>query len=121
MAGIAQMFLGGGSPGVIQTIQGGTAGGGTCTFVLKNDGTYTMSGTAGGNWVSPAAAVVAAQWSVRVTNVSGTLNTGTVGSWLALSSNRTWTETGEDTTISVEFRDTSETIRSTQSVDMFTT
>ena len=43
-----------------------------------------------GNWITPTVFAGAA-YEVRATEVSGTVSTGTVGSWLALSSTRTWT------------------------------
>ena len=43
-----------------------------------------------GDWVSPKSAAPGT-YECRVTVTSGTLSTGTAGSWLALTSNREWT------------------------------
>lgn len=44
-----------------------------------------------GDWIVPKAAA-GASWECRATIISGTFDTGTAGTWLALSSNRTWTK-----------------------------
>lgn len=55
--------------------------------------TTTSSGTATlGNWVTPTSAA-GANYECQATITSGTLSSGTSGSWLVLSSTRTWTVT----------------------------
>lgn len=69
----------------------------TATYQLENDGGIGVSnanGTSiidGGNWVTPAGASVAALFECRATVISGSLTSGTTGSWLALDTTRTWT------------------------------
>jgi hypothetical protein len=67
----------------------------TVAYQLNSSGKeqYRL-GTSGGftdigNWVVPNGA--ASQYEVRATLTSGTFTSGTAGSWLALTSTRTWT------------------------------
>lgn len=57
-----------------------------------NGGAYEITSTYGtlaiGNWVTPLSS--AANYEAYATLVSGTLTSGTTGSWLALTSTRTW-------------------------------
>jgi hypothetical protein len=66
----------------------------TATYELTNAGVVnnTTSGgtTAVENWVTPTSAAGAA-YEVYVTNSGDPLSSGTTGSWLALSTSRTWT------------------------------
>lgn len=67
----------------------------TATYTLESDGDVIRATTPGGSvdagdWIAPKSAAPS-DYEVRATLVSGTLSTGTTGSWLALSSNRTWT------------------------------
>lgn len=69
------------------------------TYNLVNDGTATYSTLGGGSgsfpgeWVSPANSGNAALYEARATLTSGTFTSGTAGSWLALSSTRSWNVT----------------------------
>lgn len=74
----------------------------TVTFAVNRDGSMTVSGTGGNesgtepdpliDWYKPEGATVGDDYEVRITVNSGTgFDTGTVGSWLALTSDRTWT------------------------------
>ena len=63
----------------------------TASFSLQNDGDIVTSAGDEGDWVTPAVAGVAAAYECFATLDSGTLTSGTTGSWLALSSTRTWT------------------------------
>lgn len=97
---------------------------------LNTDGTIsttlTPSGTesVGTDWLSGGGTTEAANWSVKATATSGTVSTGTTGSWLALTSARAWTK--QQTTIgntqvvlSLEFsRDGGTTTSSTISVTL---
>jgi len=70
------------------------------TLTMATNGDLTISGDNGGaTGASPGAdewlvgnpdATEAANWSVRATLDSGTLDSGTTGSWLALTSARSW-------------------------------
>lgn len=71
----------------------------TAGYQLELDGDIAANGdgTGGsfvdvGDWISPKGAAGAA-YECRASIVSGTLSSGTTGSWLALSSTRTWTRT----------------------------
>ena len=77
----------------------------------------TGNGTSGAyadiaDWVIPTS--VAANYECRATVVSGSLSSGTTGSWLALTADRTWTVTASFATnvgvIDVEIRDASSTV-----------
>jgi hypothetical protein len=73
------------------------AGTQTATYTLESDGDVVTATTGGGSvdagdWIVPKASAPS-DYEVRATLVSGTLSTGTTGSWLALSSNRSWTLT----------------------------
>ena len=69
---------------------GSVAGSATATWQLNNDGSLTVSGSSG-NWVTPATAGVAALYQVKVDVTLGSFSTGTTGSYLDLSTTRTWT------------------------------
>lgn len=77
----------------VTTVQAGAAT--TANYQLESDGDIGRSnptGTAmndGGDWITPKAAAGAA-YECRATLISGTLTSGTTGSWLALSTTRTW-------------------------------
>jgi hypothetical protein len=58
----------------------------TASFTISSNGTYTS-----GTWNSSS--TVGSGYEVKATLTSGSLTTGTTGSWLSLSSNRTWTLT----------------------------
>lgn len=55
-------------------------------YIDENSVSHTI-----GNWVTPTSA--AAGYECRMTVTSGTFSVGTVGSWLALTSTRTWAKT----------------------------
>ena len=67
----------------------------TATYTLESDGDVMSATTDGGSvdegdWIDPKAAAPS-DYEVQATLVGGTLSTGTTGSWLALTSNRSWT------------------------------
>jgi hypothetical protein len=71
------------------------AGTQTATYTLESDGDVVTATTGGGSvdagdWIDPKANAPS-DYEVRATLNSGTLSTGTTGSWLALTSNRSWT------------------------------
>lgn len=80
-------------------------------YTLKSNGVaYKGEGpteTSLGNWVTPTGS--ASNYEVYATLSSGSLTTGTTGSWLALSSNRLWSveasgNNGQSAVIVVEIR-----------------
>lgn len=81
------------------------------TITVASDGTYTTSdGTPSGNWATPGSVGIGAAYDIRWTVVSGTLTTGTAGTWQSLSSSRTYgrnrTGVGTEQAIgTVEIRD----------------
>jgi hypothetical protein len=64
----------------------GIASSETATYSINSNGTYT-----GGSWNSSTTA--GSGYEVKATLTSGSLTTGTTDSWLALSSNRSWSVT----------------------------
>jgi len=67
----------------------------TATYTLEADGDIITATTAGGSvdagdWIIPKGAA-GGNFEVQATIVSGSVSSGTTGSWLALSSDRTWT------------------------------
>lgn len=104
VSGILAAVAGGGAPGVIQDIGDGLDAVGV-TLALNNDGTYTMTGDPGGNWVEPASAAIAAQWQVKVDVTSGAFTSGTTGTWLAMSSNRGWIEDSGQVIFDISWRE----------------
>lgn len=87
---------------------------GDATIELDNDGTYVISqGPQTGNWVEIPSTALAAFFEVKVTVTGGALTSGTVGSWLALTSNRSWAALSA--TVTIQFREAvSQVVRSTQ-------
>lgn len=63
---------------------------GVVSWTLSNDGTYTISTGQTGSWVTPATSAIAALYEAQVTVTSGSFSAGTTGSYLDLSTSRTW-------------------------------
>lgn len=61
----------------------------TATYSLTNAGSVTSTGEAGGFWLDPQVGME--DFECRATVTSGSLTSGTTGSWLALSTTRSWT------------------------------
>ena len=110
---LMMMAAGSGAPGVVaianETIVK-TAGNASITY--ENDGTLTSIGEIGvssPNWLTPQAATIAALYEIRASSASGDTGelTGTLDTWLALSSDRTWLLNAGDfsVTFTVEIRD----------------
>ena len=59
----------------------------TCRYTLESDGDSNEGGLAG-KWLIGSTS--GSLYEAKVTVTSGSLSAGTTGSWLALSSNRTW-------------------------------
>lgn len=98
MTGAMQVLAAAGARGTLTGSAGGVVntsvatGIRTGTFALVNDGTFTGTGSGGGNWFTPTVAGIGSSWSARwVTNTSTTTTvTGTVGSFVSLSSGTSW-------------------------------
>jgi len=91
----------------------------TASFQLNNNGTTTPSAT--GQWMLTGSA---SDYQCQATLASGTLSSGTVGSWLGLGTTRTWTRQSsgslQTATITLDIRDaiTSEVLVSGVSVGL---
>jgi hypothetical protein len=59
------------------------------SITLNSSGAYSTTGSGGGSgtWMNGG---TGADYEARATLVSGTLTSGTTGTWLALSTSRTW-------------------------------
>lgn len=57
------------------------------TLTLSNAGTWTCTGGGSGTWQSGGAA---SDYEAMMTTISGTLSSGTAGSWLNLGTSRSW-------------------------------
>ena len=73
------------------------AGSQTATYTLESDGDVMSDSSIfgpvdEGDWITPKANAPS-DYEVQATLNSGTLTSGTTGSWLALTSNRSWTLT----------------------------
>ena len=89
------------------------------TLTANTDGTLTVVGNGNTNdgditpnpgWYTPTTTSVGSTYEIRVTATTGTFSTGTTGSWLALSSARSWTvntNTSKSVTFTIEIRVTS--------------
>jgi hypothetical protein len=89
------------TPGVAASLQFSVRGDG----VINDFGTYVtrsvVNGTMPQSWYQPNTASIGSSYWVRLTIVSGsTPGSGTVGSWLALSSTQTWIWTSATTGVS---------------------
>lgn len=103
--------------GVIQSISSGSQAA-SCTLQLNTDGTAS-NGSSSFNWVAPQIAGIGAQWQVKVDITAGAVfdSGDSTGSWLDLSSARSWTNSSpvSTTTVTIAFRDkATATTRSTQ-------
>lgn len=113
MGGVGQLLMAlmsAGSPGVINQTPGwpsGTDPGGV-TLSVANNGGYSVSGgsPASGTWVTPAVAEVIAYYQIKVDATSGSFSSGTTGTWLDLTSTRTWTrDAGADVEFTLSIRE----------------
>ncbi len=66
-------------------------GGAEAFYELQSDGDMLSTDGLGADWL--VGSVTGSNYECRATIVSGTLSSGTAGSWLALSSDRRWTVT----------------------------
>lgn len=62
----------------------------SASFQLQSDGDIISGVSDAGDWLVPKSAAPS-DYEAKITMTSGTLSSGTTGSWVALSSTRTWT------------------------------
>jgi len=96
-----------------------TGGSSDVTLTANTNGTLTVTGngnifigtiTPNPGYYSPTTTLIGNNYQIRVTPTSGAFSTGTVNSWLALSSARTWTVSTSSTksvTFTIEIRNLS--------------
>jgi hypothetical protein len=131
IVGTAGSAGGGGSPTITLTnttcsdaVTGGTA---TATYQVDSNGKIYKNSVFFENWISDAA--LAGDYQVRATLSSGDTPSGTLGSWLALTSDRYWdliNAAQDDSTLScaliVEIRDAAtSTVRATATITISAT
>lgn len=97
----------------------GTGGSSTVTITANTNGTMTVVGngsiidgdiTPDPGWYSPTTASIGSSYQIRITPTAGSFTTGTVNTWLTISSARIWTvsTTGvQGVDFTIEIRDTS--------------
>lgn len=79
--------------GTVSNFQVGASS--TASITFNSNGTVSSVGNAGTyttDWIDPTSAAPD-DYEIRATISSGTMTSGTFGSWLALTSNRTWSKT----------------------------
>ena len=97
----------------------GTGGSSTVTITANTNGTLTVVGngsiidgsvTPNPGWYSPTTAAIGSSYQIRITPTAGSFTSGTVNTWLTMSSARVWTvsTTGaQGVDFTIEIRDTS--------------
>lgn len=132
MSGVLAGFFGGGQVVTIslsnQNIGDYNYGAAGAFYTLDNDGfVYAEISTSGGRyvvgqWCDPVTA--SGNYEARATLVSGSITSGTFGTWLALSSDRTWVVGGNapfygSCTFDISIRDTAtQTVRATARITL---
>ena len=96
----------------------GTGGSSTVTLTANTNGTMTVVGngsiidgdiTPDPGWYSPTTTSIGSNYQIRITPTAGAFTSGTVNTWLTISSARIWTVStiGAQTVVfTVEIRDT---------------
>ncbi len=109
MPGVLAVFMGtAGAPGIINPSAGwpSAASAGGASLNVNNDGTFSGSGSLGGNWVVPTTAAIAALYQIRVDATSGSFSSGTTGTWLDLGTTRSWSRnSGSSVTFTLSIRE----------------
>lgn len=124
MSGALAAMIGlSGAPGVINgALPDSTSSVGGAGFELQNDGDCVASNGAGTgtvDWVTPSDTTTAAYYEAKVDATAGSFSSGTTGTWLALSSSRSWTINTGSVTFNVSIREAvTGLVRTTQSVTM---
>jgi hypothetical protein len=118
MPGALAFRIGASAGGALVSLSGvsvSSTGGGsqTATYTLESDGDVMSNSTAfgpvdEGDWVTPKTSAPGT-YEARATLDSGDTPTGTLGTWLALTSNRAWTLTqiatgSKEASLTVEIR-----------------
>lgn len=97
----------------------GTGGSSTVTVTANTNGTLTVVGngsiidgdiTPDPGWYTPTTGGIGSSYQIRITPTAGSFTTGTVNTWLTISTSRVWTvsTTGvQGVDFTVEIRDTS--------------
>ena len=97
----------------------GTGGSSTVTVTANTNGTLTVVGngsivdgdiTPDPGWYSPTTTAIGSNYQIRITPTAGAFTSGTVNTWLTISSARIWTvsTTGlQSVDFTIEIRDTS--------------
>ena len=97
----------------------GTGGSSTVTITANTNGTLTVVGngsiidgsvTPNPGWYSPTTTAIGSSYQIRITPTAGSFTSGTVNTWLTISSARIWTvsTTGvQGVDFTIEIRDTS--------------
>ena len=97
----------------------GTGGSSTVTLTANTNGTLTVVGngsiidgdiTPDPGWYSPTTTAIGSSYQIRITPTAGSFTSGTVNTWLTISSARIWTvsTTGlQSVDFTIEIRDTS--------------
>ena len=97
----------------------GTGGSSTVTLTANTNGTMTVVGngsivdgdiTPDPGWYSPTTTAIGSNYQIRITPTAGSFTSGTVNTWLTISSARIWTvsTTGvQGVDFTIEIRDTS--------------
>lgn len=107
MSGVLNMLLaGGGVVGALNHALPSAAQIVGANWVLLNDGTYNIDGVGTGNWVNPASSAIASLYQVKTDVTGGAFTVDpSAGTYVDLSSTRTWTKTGSGTvTFTISFR-----------------
>lgn len=93
MSGAAMFMVYGGAPGVVAPSVSLTSSNAVAiTLLLNNAGALSVDPNAG-TWVTPATAVVAAYYEVKVDVTAGSFTSGSAtGSFLSLGTSRSWTK-----------------------------
>lgn len=92
------------------------------SMVANTDGTLTVTGNGSGTissnpgYYSPTTGAIGSNYQIRITPTSGSFSTGTVNTWLTVSSTRTWTVSTTSSKIvsfTIEIRDSAGTVLAT--------
>jgi hypothetical protein len=104
------------------------AGSQTVTYTLESDGDVMSNSTTfgavdEGDWVTPKSSAPGT-YEARATLVSGDTPTGTLGTWLALTSNRSWSLTQATTgtkeaVLTIEIRKGSGSVLASATVTLY--
>jgi len=104
---------------VSQNLNIGTGGASTVTVTANTNGTLTVVGngslasgtiTPDPGWYTPTTGGIGSSYQIRITPTAGAFTSGSVNTWLTISTARVWTVSttlSQDVVFTVEIRDTS--------------